>query len=215
MTMDIQSTTSIQPTSDDIGYNDFGDIAFALAAYQMQTLDLDLSCRLEDIKRLTEVKKAYRNQILGLRQKLEEMGDDETVTLSGDLASKAEFRYDPETGEVINAATESIGEEFHTAIESEPSATYTTGAPVGDFGAVRSFASGLEGVVVNSKANKEQIENEIARLEGRIDELSGEGEIGLLAINRLMSKRNQVMQLASNVLSSSHQTAMGVISNIK
>ena len=65
------------------------------------------------------------------------------------------------------------------------------------------------------KVDRKEVETEIARLQGKLDELSGEGEIGLLAINRLLGKRSQALQLASNVMSSAHQGAMGIIANIK
>ena len=48
-----------------------------------------------------------------------------------------------------------------------------------------------------------------------MDNLGADGEMGMLNLNRLLSRRSQVLQLTSNVMSSVHQTAMGIIANIK
>lgn len=62
---------------------------------------------------------------------------------------------------------------------------------------------------------REELASELQALRDRSDNLSSDAEIGMLGLNRLLSRRNQVLQLASNVMSSQHQTAMGLIANLK
>ncbi len=65
------------------------------------------------------------------------------------------------------------------------------------------------------KVTKEQINAEIDRLRGQSDGLSADTEIRMLELNRLLNRRNQTLQLTSNFMSSVHQSAMGIINNIK
>lgn len=70
-------------------------------------------------------------------------------------------------------------------------------------------------VVTWTKVNKEAITAEIDRIRGTIDGLSSDTEIGMLKLNRLLNHRNQALQIASNVMSSSHQSAMAIINNLR
>lgn len=223
MTMQVQTATPVDPTTSAAGYGDMGDIAFALAAYQMEALDGDIGDRLENLKKLTALKSAYREKIYQLRELLKDLDDpDDVVKLDGDSMNKASFSVDPGTGEVVDTGTEPLGSGLYKVLlnvgglPDDP-----TAQPIYAEFAFTSYEDAMDVVEENpgSKlevyADREDVENEIARLQGQMDALSGEGEMGLLAINRLLSKRNQALQLASNILGSQHQTAMGIISNIK
>ena len=59
------------------------------------------------------------------------------------------------------------------------------------------------------------VEREIERLQDQVDNLGADGELGMLGLNRLLSRRTQVLQLTSNIMSSTHQTAMAMIANLK
>ncbi len=222
MTIDVQSATPVQPGSELSGYQDMGDIAFALAAYQLDALDGDIVARLEDMNRLTEIKKAYRERIASLSELVAGMDKaTDTVELEGDLATKAEFAFDLTTGKVGSSGTEPVGQGEFVVTDGDGKLYISIGPEMrtsisfDSHDAAVAFAAEHPGSEVHVLANRGDLENEIARLQGKLDDLSGEGEMGLLAINRLMGKRNQVMQLASNVLASSHQTAMGIIGNIR
>jgi hypothetical protein len=39
--------------------------------------------------------------------------------------------------------------------------------------------------------------------------------MGMLGLNRLLGRRTQILQLTSNIMSSTHQTAMAMIANLK
>ncbi|MBI5501702.1 MAG: hypothetical protein HY907_15770 [Deltaproteobacteria bacterium] len=62
---------------------------------------------------------------------------------------------------------------------------------------------------------KEEIERQIETLQDAVDNLGADAEMGMLGLNRLLSRRTQVLQLTSNVMSSEHQTAMALINNLK
>lgn len=62
---------------------------------------------------------------------------------------------------------------------------------------------------------RDELQSEADALRDKMDTLSSDAEIGMLGLNRLLSRRNQVLQLASNVMSSQHQTTMGIIANLK
>jgi len=63
--------------------------------------------------------------------------------------------------------------------------------------------------------SRDELVREVEALRDKVGTLSSDAEIGMLGLNRLLSRRNQVLQLASNVMSSQHQTAMGIIANLK
>ncbi|MDI7268373.1 MAG: hypothetical protein QME96_10295 [Myxococcota bacterium] len=71
------------------------------------------------------------------------------------------------------------------------------------------------GVTVEVKVSKDSLKAEIDTIRDKMDGLSSDTEMGMLQINRLLNRRNQGLQLASNVMSSVHQSAMGIINNIK
>jgi hypothetical protein len=71
------------------------------------------------------------------------------------------------------------------------------------------------GGTIQVQINQAQLDNEVERLQDRMDNLGADGEMGMLSLNRLLSRRSQVLQLTSNIMSSVHQTAMGIIANIK
>jgi hypothetical protein len=62
---------------------------------------------------------------------------------------------------------------------------------------------------------RDQLEDQIETLQDKVDNLGADGEMGMLGLNRLLSRRTQVLQLTSNIMSSNHQTAMAMIANLK
>jgi len=71
------------------------------------------------------------------------------------------------------------------------------------------------GATIQVQVNQAQLDREIERLQNQMDNLGADGEMGMLSLNRLLSRRSQVLQLTSNIMSSVHQTAMGIIANMK
>jgi len=196
---------------------DMADVAFALAAYQITSLDADLALRLDTIKHVTALKDAYRERIAALQEALRNVDGDGKVWLDGEYAGQVEFAWDGGSGTVVGADGGAISDGAIRVVRPDG-----TGADL--------EATGLEGLEQAKRimrdydpeydhfevqVSREDIETEIARLQGKLDELSGTGEIELLAINSLLGKRSQALQLASNIMSSSNAAAMGIIANLK
>lgn len=228
MSIDVQHTAPVtHATGGWNGLGDMADVAFALAAYQLDALDSDLAMRLEGMKQLMEIKKAYRERISALQEALKELSGTDTKTwIEEDLARKSEFAWDGSSGRVSGASGDLIGDDRFRLVDEEGNGIafrafeterglVVIPAHYKTLEGAREQAAAIPGSRVQVQVTRQDLETEIARLQGKLDELSGEGEIGLLAINRLLGKRNQVLQLASNVMSSSHQGAMGIIANIK
>jgi prefoldin subunit 5 len=222
MTIDVIHTqaTGYAPQAGDGG--DMADIAFALAAFQLDGLDADLGFRLQSMKQLMAVKNAVREKIAALQEVLKELPKSSSRTwIDGDLATRSEFAWDAAEGRVTDGGTSVFVEGNIQVCDGEDDGCLV----VRGEGESMEEALARAGRIVQDnpehysevwvKVDREEVETEIARLQGTLDELSGEGEIGLLAINRLLGKRSQALQLASNVMSSAHQGAMGIIANIK
>ncbi len=58
------------------------------------------------------------------------------------------------------------------------------------------------------------LQAELDRLQGELDKLNGDAEIEMMLLNRTVKQRESVLTLTTNVLSSSHQAQMAIISNI-
>jgi hypothetical protein len=71
------------------------------------------------------------------------------------------------------------------------------------------------GGTIQVEVTREQAEREVARLQDCVDNLGTDGQMGMLQLNRLLSRRTEILQLTSNIMSSDHQTAMGIIANMK
>lgn len=204
------------------GQGDMADVAFALAAFQLDGLDSDLSFRLRSMKQLMAIKNAYRDRIARLQEVLKDLPkSDSRVWVDAGLVGKSDFVWDGSEERVRDATSES----FSTGKIQVCNGTDSGALVIRAEGESMADALARARRIVEDnpehysevwvQVDRKEVETEIARMQGKLDELSGEGEIGLLAINRLLSKRNQVLQLASNVMSSAHQGAMGIIANIK
>lgn len=57
--------------------------------------------------------------------------------------------------------------------------------------------------------------NHIEGIRHQIEELNSSSKVMLLDLQRLMNKRNESVQLVSNITAKSHQTALSIIANLK
>lgn len=241
-------------------HGDIADVAFYVAACQLEALDGELTFNIGQLKVIAEIKKAYRERIARINDWLADMKDDK-VKIPADEARKTSFEGgsldgDPaavDEGSLTGSEKYSLVDENGDAVRSDvgimpdgrmiesgenpfdpsgnplhwrpessmlngtvPDGIPRWGAPVkGDEAFVREMAQEHPGSVVMVEVSRKELENEVSRLQGKLDDLATDGELQLLAINRLLSRRNQAMQLASNIMSSTHQSAMGIIANIK
>ena len=241
-------------------HGDIADVAFYVAACQLEALDGELNFNIGQLKVISEIKKAYRERIARINDWLADMKDDK-VKIPADEARKLSFEGgsldgDPaavDEGNLTDSEKYSLVDENGDTVRSDvgitpdgrmiesgespfdmsvpmmprrpemvmvtstlPDSIPRWGAPIkGDEGFVREMAKEHPGSVVMVEVGRKELENEVSRLQGKLDDLATDGELQLLAINRLLSRRNQAMQLASNIMSSTHQSAMGIIANIK
>ncbi len=217
---------------------DIGDLAFYIAAYQLQSLDEELRDSVGQIKIIGEVKKAYRERLAQIRDWLQSEKDGK-ILVPGDEARKLSYEEGGEDGGPKSVDGGPLGDKDETYFLVDENGdriqiplfdrfewkggelidTGNTGRVFVDAKGtqeqIEALAEHYPGSTVMVQLDREALENEIGRLEGMLDDLNGDGEMRLLNINRLLSRRNQAMQLTSNVMSSMHQTAMGVIANIK
>jgi hypothetical protein len=241
-------------------HGDIADVAFYVAACQLEALDGELNFDIGQLKVIAEIKKAYRERIAQINDWLADMKDDK-VKVPADQARKMSFEGgsvdgDPvavDEGSLTDSEKYSLVDENGEGVTSDagvmpdgrviepgespfdlsgprmpwrpeiamatstlPDSIPRWGAKIkGDEAFVREMAQDHPGSVVMVEVSRKELENEVSRLQGRLDDLATDGELQLLAINRLLSRRNQAMQLASNIMSSTHQSAMGIIANIK
>jgi hypothetical protein len=217
---------------------DIGDLAFYIAAYQLQSLDGELCENMGRIKTIGEIKKAYRERLALIREWLESEKDGK-VLVPADEAKKVCYESKGPGGAVEAVAGEPLDENADRYFlvdengdrikmplfnrfewrDGELIDTGRTGRTFveakGSQEHMQALSEHYPGSTVMVQLKKETLENEVSRLEGILGDLNSDGELQLLNINRLLSRRSQAMQLASNIMSSSHQTAMGIISNIK
>ncbi len=242
MSLTMDSIGGIYSGTDFIGFSgSIDDVAFAVAVYQLSSYDNEIRANVRNILITNELKKAYREKINEIKQWLAKAdGDSDTVRIPAD-AVRSNYEWSDERNSIVDKGTEKLaagGEEYYLVDENGkvikeevgwysekawlphmeidiPMGSKISKSVRGDEEFVRSRAAHHPGATVMVKVKKEVLDTEISRLQGCLDDLNSEGEIQLLQINRALSRRNQALQLASNIMSTSHQSAMAIIQNIK
>jgi hypothetical protein len=234
--MDVQGISGSGAIGGDGTSHDIGDIALAVALLEIETLDGEIGTRLTAMEQLNAVRKAYNDRIGELTALFDGTTGD-TVWIPASKAERLNYAWSNdanggEGGPAGQPAEEgplgSAGYRIQAADGSIMSAGDVRGpGESGDKGAwglvtyrtsdratAEADAARCGGTVV-VKASREDVQHEIDRLRDCADNLSADSEIGMLKLNRLLARRNQTLQLTSNVMSSVHQSAMGIINNIK
>ena len=62
---------------------------------------------------------------------------------------------------------------------------------------------------------KKDLDAYVEKLQQELVSLNDSSELMMIDLSRLMNKRNQAVQLTTNIMQSSHQSAMGIIANFK
>ncbi|NMC69655.1 MAG: hypothetical protein GYA57_06250 [Myxococcales bacterium] len=244
------STTGIGQVSHDVG-----DIAFLVALLEVEMLDTEISGRLNEMKGLNAVRKAYNERIAELQRLVDQCAEDGQVEIPLSSAQRGSYVWDPEAnggtgGVVLRAEGDMMGTGEYSVHRADGSQAcfgdlldaFNTVSPilVGDWlerfprfmdpmdwvshrddpietrdpAKAQAYAEMMGGTVMVT-VTRDQLTGEMQTLRDKLDGLSSDAEIGMLGLNRLLSRRNQVLQLASNVMSSQHQTTMGIIANLK
>jgi|GEM_PF-5814879 len=219
------------------------DLAFAVAIYQIDQYGSDLENYVTGIKIISELKKAYNERLQKLKDYLVKAdSDSDYITIPADEAEKIDYEWSDSSGGVVQNSDGELAEKDakyslvdengnnvkilakieKQSVMMENDTSSNLEGPVfepipvvGDENYVRQMQSQFPGSTVMVEVKREIFENEINRIQTKLDELGSNGEVQLLEINRALSKRNQALQLASNIMSSIHQSAMGIIQNIK
>jgi hypothetical protein len=216
---------------------DVGDLAFAVAVYQLECYDAELEGNVNQIKIISELKKAYGERLQEVKDWLSKAdADSDTVLIPADEATKAEYEWSSEECKIIDRSSEKIcGDDPEYLLVRDdgtvlgkllPGTTIDpeTGKVDPPQVVVQCRIDGTSecipvedcpDVTIMVEVKKEVLDNEVSRLQGKLDDLGSDGEIQLLAINRALGRRSQALQLASNIMSTAHQSAMGIIQNIK
>jgi chromosome segregation ATPase len=167
---------------------DIDDLAFMSLIACLDESTEALMDRMRALRELSGQKRALNDEIDRLSQALEASGadsDDDKVKVPGGMRGQ----------EVVDPDLD------RTGLASEL-------AKLGDPG------SGLSAAKTDVYTRK-QVQDEIERLRRQLEDLGSSSELMLIDLNRLMSKRNEAIQLTSNILASTHQSAMAVIANFK
>jgi len=220
---------------------DLGDLAFIVAAWQLEQLDLEVGDKLVGLQTANALKKAYRERLAQLGDWMTRMKDDKLV-VPEEEAARVDYAWSAADGEVsASDAGGSMAKEssVYRVVDAD-------GKPVEDLRYVarreedgtvvyercdlrgryawmaidkeqtlKRLQEEYPGCSLGVEVTRDQVSAEVARLQGKLDDLNADSELELLGINRLLARRNQALQLASNIMGSVHQSAMGIIANIK
>jgi hypothetical protein len=192
---------------------DIGDVAMEAALLQVETLDGEIRDRLGAMQQLAEVRKAYRERIAELNGYLKAgtgSNDGSKVWVPESECDLKDYAWSPEAnggnGGVVEARVDSESDLGRRIRDVDPDGVWYREEP-------DPAASG--GMRTDRYVLREELEAEIDRLTAKAEGLSSDSEIGMLQLNRMLNRRNQVLQLTSNVLGAVHESAMGIISNLK
>ena len=100
---------------------DMSDVMFAIAAFQLESMDIDLSAKVLGLKHLTEIKNAYRERIDDLNDLLGRIPEGEDGTRVGvQEGIESDFEWDEESGCVVDGGREPIGDPVVLDESGEP-----------------------------------------------------------------------------------------------
>ncbi len=258
------------------GRFDSTDLAFTVMEMQIEMLDGEICGRLEQMDQINELRKAYNERMVELRDYLQNVKSGR-VDVPVELLESGQIEWDPAANDgrggpvmVSEGKALALGDgvlrvqlpdgtlltyDQIVRLRSEESTSsggthkfgsrafghepYSTGGGEAAEEISREDAaasgSGTDGstayrsltledaqalaeefggkVVANVSA--EVLKCRIDVLQEQSENLGSDAEVGMLSLNRLLSRRNQALQLASNVMAANNQTAMGIIANMK
>lgn len=176
---------------------DIGDVALAMALLQIESLDGEIRSRIGTSQAINKVREAYRERLGQLNDALAHAKDGK-VWLPSELAFVVDYESE----------TTTRGVEVVTRVRGRNGVGGAVGTEV-DPSELDRVAGG------QTPLTREEVEAEIDRIKSKLETLGSQSEIEMLHLNRQLGRRNQILQMTSNVLSSTHQSAMGIIANLK
>jgi hypothetical protein len=190
---------------------DFDDLTFLSLILSLQESDQALTAKMQDIRALNEQKRSLTDELAGLNKALQAAGDgDELIEVGLELGvAMAAGDPDPDLADVSTNDLKNAMLFFQGKLPAQAVA-----ASAGDF-----LHKGPEAIAAELNrrgfATREQVDARIEDIRNQLEELNTASSIQLIDLNRLLNKRNEAIQLTSNVVSQSHQTAMSIISNFR
>ncbi len=190
---------------------DFDDMAFMSLIMTIQESDQALSAKIKNIRALNEERRALTEELSRLTRALEKAndGDQDWVEISKE-----------------DAAAMGCGGEPNPSLEDKSDRNLMDMLDacknLGVFGeALLMITSGVTKEEVTAELNrrgwvsKDQLKDRIEEIRNQLETLNTNSSVQLIDLNRLLNKRNEAVQLTSNIINKSHNTAMMVIGNFK
>jgi hypothetical protein len=203
------------------GAVDFDDLAFLNLILCMQESDQALAAKMKDIRAINDLKRQLTAEINYLNQALNSShakGDgkhgDDYVYVEGGLEDPA----DPSEGQFnTKEGQQDYEKEWENKRGKTEEYTETHYNEDGSY-----YESSGEVTVDNKFLNEKKhlyqrkdVEARIEEIRSQLEELNTSSSVMMIDLQRLMNKRNEAMQLVSNIEAKSHQTAQAIIANLK
>jgi SMC interacting uncharacterized protein involved in chromosome segregation len=213
---------------------DINDLVFLQMVMSLEESDAALSNSMKEMRRLNNEKKAITDQISELNQilKTEQALEDPNDLNSGPLSAKTaltiiqdshgrhglnfcEFLKNemrardipfPETAAELEKIIEDIGPEHLGEVINLGYTDLECGSYVYD--------TYKNEVKQRHKDSKNEIEAEIEKLRGDLENLNTDSNVMMMDLNRMINKRAEIVQMASSIESKCHSTMMAIIGNI-
>ncbi|MBW1808103.1 MAG: hypothetical protein JRJ19_03115 [Deltaproteobacteria bacterium] len=178
---------------------DFSDLAFMNMILCMQESDYALKAKMQEIREVNRIKRDLTNKIGILNECLSWSGakeGDDLVYVDGGLVNPKK------PGEGIYKTSEE--QRKHEKTQQAARDAYA-----------------VVGLDMEKELNecclyrKSQVESRIEELRAKLEEYNSSSSVMMIDLQRLMNKRNEAVQMTSNIEAKCHQTAMSVIANLK
>ncbi len=166
---------------------DFDDLAFLELIDTMQQADGALRSKLANIRKLNHDKQALLDRLDRFTKALEgasDKDDGDQVDVPGEEMTVRVFAEDTKEIKASSPTAEALNKANKEAVEKEIP-LYTKG----------------------------KIKAEIERMKNELEQMNTSSSVMLIDLNRLMNKRNEAVQLTSNIIRKDNETALSVIKN--
>ncbi len=171
---------------------DFDDLAFLSLIDTMQQADGALRAKLANIRKLNHDKQELLDRLDRFTKALEEASDKDEGDLVKIESEKEDFEFN------LNAMQSKTWSEAFK--KYDPATAADNNATV---------VATLDGAYT-----KAELKAEIEKMKNELEQMNTSSSVMLIDLNRLMNKRNEAVQLTSNIIRKDNETAMSVIKNI-
>ncbi|MBN2498011.1 MAG: hypothetical protein JXR96_25690 [Deltaproteobacteria bacterium] len=188
---------------------DFDDIAFMQLIMNLNDSDQALAAKMRSMRELQKEKKALTDELAELNDCMREseenddLLEDWVIVPSDDDRNEGDVHID-KMGRLM-CKEEEIVSSHASELDSD---TLLGLAKIG-------AAWAEEELNARGIYRKSDIEARVEDLQREIEDLNNASDLMVMDLNRLLNKRNEAVQLVSNIMYKSHQTAQALIANFK